>query len=87
MRLTLRLAEEIPKIRGLNVTTKPTMNIVGLESDAFSVRRLAEELRLRKWAVALFPGHIRLVIMPHVKETHVERLLQDLDTISNKLRG
>jgi tyrosine decarboxylase/aspartate 1-decarboxylase len=87
MRLTLRLAEEIPKIRGLNVTTKPTMNIVGLGSDAFSVRRLAEELRLRKWAVALFPDHIRLVIMPHIKETHVERLLQDLNTISDKLRG
>jgi tyrosine decarboxylase/aspartate 1-decarboxylase len=87
MRLTLRLAEEIPKIKGLNVTTEPTMNIVGLESDAFSVRRLAEELRLRKWAVALFPSHIRIVIMPHVKETHVERLLQDLNMISDKLRG
>ncbi len=87
MRLTLKLAEEIPKISGLNVTTWPTMNIVGLKSDSFSVRRLAEELRLRKWAVALFPKHIRIVVMPHVEESHVERFLQDLNTITNQLRG
>ena len=87
MHLTLKLAEEIPKIRGLGVATEPTMNIVGLKSDTFDVRRIAEELRLRKWAISLFPRHIRIVIMPHVQEKHIEELLQDLNRIANKLRG
>jgi tyrosine decarboxylase/aspartate 1-decarboxylase len=87
MRLTLRLAEEIPKIEGLGVAMEPTMNIVGLTSDAFDVRRIAEELRLREWAISLFPRHIRIVIMPHVQERHVEDLLQDLRKIVKQLRG
>jgi tyrosine decarboxylase/aspartate 1-decarboxylase len=87
MRLTLRLAEEIPKIEGLGVAMEPTMNVVGLTSDVFDVRRIAEELRLRKWAISLFPRHIRIVIMPHVQEKHVQDLLQDLNEIVKQLRG
>jgi tyrosine decarboxylase/aspartate 1-decarboxylase len=87
MRLTLKLADEIPKIRGLSMATEPTMNIVGLKSDVFDIRRIAEELRRRKWAVSLFPRHIRMVIMPHVREQHVQELLQDLNGIVNELRG
>jgi tyrosine decarboxylase/aspartate 1-decarboxylase len=87
MRLTLRLAEDIPKIEGLGVSMEPTMNIVGLTSDRFDVRRIAEELRLRKWAISLFPHHVRIVLMPHVQEQHVEALLQDLNIIVKQLRG
>jgi tyrosine decarboxylase/aspartate 1-decarboxylase len=87
MRLTLRLAEDIPKIEGLSVAMEPTMNVVGLTSEVFDVRRIAEELRLRKWAISLFPRHIRIVIMPHVQEQHVEDLLQDLSIIVKQLRG
>jgi len=87
MRLTLKLAEEIPNIKGLRLATKPVMNIIGLTSDVFDVRRIAEELRLRRWAVSLFPRHIRIVVMPHVKQQHVEKLLEDLNEISSELRG
>jgi tyrosine decarboxylase/aspartate 1-decarboxylase len=87
MRLTLKLAREIPKIAGLRTATEPTMNIVGLKSEEFDIRRIAEELRLRKWAIALFSHHIRIVIMPHVQEPHIEELLQDLNEIVNELRG
>jgi tyrosine decarboxylase/aspartate 1-decarboxylase len=87
MHLTLMLAEEIPKIKGLNTVTPPTMNIVGLKSNTFDSHRIAQELRLRKWAVSLFPHHIRIVIMPHVKEQHVEKFLEDLNSVVNELRG
>jgi tyrosine decarboxylase/aspartate 1-decarboxylase len=87
MRLTLRLAEEIRKIEGMATVTEPTMNIVGLESDRFDVQRIAQELRLRGWAVALFPNHIRIVVMPHVHEQHIERFLEDLNRIADQLRG
>jgi tyrosine decarboxylase/aspartate 1-decarboxylase len=86
MRLTFKLAEEIAEIKGLDLVTKPTMNVVGLKSDAVNIRQVAKELRLRKWAISLFPRHIRIVIMPHVQEKHVDEFLQDLNTVVNKLR-
>jgi tyrosine decarboxylase/aspartate 1-decarboxylase len=85
MRLTLKLARDIPKIDGLSVAMEPTMNVVGLISDVFDIRRIAKELRLRKWAISLFPHHIRIVVMPHVEEPHVEGLLQDLSKIVKEL--
>jgi tyrosine decarboxylase/aspartate 1-decarboxylase len=86
MNLTLKLAEEIPKIRGLDKVTEPIMNIIGIKSEGPIIRRLAQELRIRKWAISLFPNHIRIVIMPHVQEQHIIQFLQDLNTIVDKLR-
>ena len=86
MRLTWKLAEEIQKIKGLDTVIQPTMNIVGLKSQIFDIRRIAQELRLRKWAISLFPNHIRIVLMPHVQEQHIESFLEDLNVIAHKLR-
>lgn len=86
MHLTFKLAEEIPKIHGLEIVTRPTMNIVGIQTTDFDIKVVAEKLRLKKWAVALFPKHIRIVVMPHVKKHHIDELLQDLNTIVNELR-
>ena len=85
--MTLRLAEEIPKITGMAVVTEPSMNVVGLRSDCFDIHRIAQELRRKGWAVSLFPSHIRLVVMPHVREDHVEKFLEDLNRITNRSRG
>lgn len=85
MRLTSKLAEEIPKIEGLELMTKPTMNVVGLTSHTLDVKQLAHELRLKGWAVALFPRHIRIVVMPHVKEKHIDEFLEDLKSTTNQL--
>lgn len=87
MRLTLKLAEDVQKIEGLDMVAEPTMNVVGLKSDVFDIRLIAGELRAKKWAVSLFPRHIRIVIGPHVKERHVERFLQDLKKVAHELRG
>jgi tyrosine decarboxylase/aspartate 1-decarboxylase len=87
MRLTLRLAKEIPKIKGMSTVAEPSMNVLGLKSDRFDIHRIAQELRHKGWAVSLFPGHIRVVVMPHVHEDHVEKFLGDLDHITNQLRG
>jgi len=87
MRLTWKLAEEIPKIRGLSIVAEPVMNIVGVKSEAFDIRQIAQELRLRKWSVSLFPHHIRIVLMPHVQERHVNMFLEDLSKVVDKLGG
>ena len=87
MNLTQRLAEEIPRIEGLAIVMKPVLNVVGLRSEVIDVRLLAKELRAKRWAVSLFPNHIRIVVMPHVKEEHVEEFLRDLKAIAGKLGG
>ena len=87
MRLTWKLAKEIREINGLDIATEPTMNVVGIKSKAFNIGQIAKELRLRKWAVSLFPNHIRIVVMPHVQKQHVEKFLSDLKDIANRLGG
>jgi tyrosine decarboxylase/aspartate 1-decarboxylase len=87
MRLTWKFARGIQKINGLDIMTEPVMNIVGIKSEVFDIRRIAKELRLRKWAVSLFPNHIRIVVMPHVQKQHIEEFLEDLKDIVNELGG
>jgi len=87
MSLTRKLAGEIQEINGLDIVIEPAMNIVGIKSAVFDIRRIAKELRLRKWAVSLFPNHIRIVVMPHVQKQHIEQFLKDLKGIVNKLGG
>jgi tyrosine decarboxylase/aspartate 1-decarboxylase len=87
MRLTWKLADEIPKIEGLEVMTEPTMNVIGLTSHTLSIRQIAHELRLKGWAVALFPRHIRIVAMPHIQKKHADEFLEDLKTVARKLKG
>lgn len=86
MRLTWRLAEEIPKIEGLSLMTRPTMNVIGITSQTLDVRLVAQELRRRGWAVSLFPKHVRIVVMPHVKkQQHIDDFLEDLKGVANRL--
>lgn len=85
VQLTRKIAEEIPKIKGLDIMIEPVINVVGLKSDRFDIRRIALELRLKRWAVSLFPKHIRIVVMPHVQKQHIEKFLEDLRSIVGKL--
>lgn len=87
MRYTCKVADEILSIEGVDLVARPTMNIVGLKSDTFDVRQISDELRSRGWAVSLFPNHIRIVIMPHVKEVHIREFVEDLKEITDKLKG
>lgn len=85
MRLTWKLVEEIRRVDGFDIVTEPTMNIVGLKSEVFDIRKVAQKLRLKGWAVSLFPSHIRIVVMPHIREKHVESFAKDLKAVAEKL--
>ena len=87
MRLTWKLARGIQKINGLDIMAEPVVNIVGIKSEVFDICRIAKELRLGKWAVSLFPNHIRIVVMPHVQKQHIEEFLEGLKDIVNELGG
>ncbi len=85
MHLTRKIAEEIPKIKGLDIMIEPVINVVGLKSDRFDIRQIVRELRLKGWAVSLFPNHIRIVVMPHVQKQQIEEFLEDLRSIVSTL--
>ena len=85
MRLTSKLAEGIQRIDGVSLVTRPTLNMVGIESDSVGIQFIAQGLRRRGWAVSLFPSYIRVVVMPHVKSSHVEHFLKDLKETVEKL--
>jgi tyrosine decarboxylase/aspartate 1-decarboxylase len=85
MRLTSKLVEGVQKINGVSLVTRPTLNIVGISSGEIDIKSLAKEMRERGWAVSLFPGHIRVVIMPHVKSSYIEHFLKDLKEVVEKL--
>lgn len=85
MRLTWKLVDEIKGIEGLEIVTEPVMNVVGLKSKVFDIRKVAHELRIKGWAISLFPGHIRVVVMPHIRWGHIEHFIKDLKEIAKKL--
>jgi tyrosine decarboxylase/aspartate 1-decarboxylase len=84
MKLTHRFAQGLEKIPGLTLVTKPTLNIVGIKSEIVSVADLAAALRQKGWAVARFPNHIRVVIMPHIHSNHITLMLSDLKGIMRR---
>jgi tyrosine decarboxylase / aspartate 1-decarboxylase len=81
MRLTNRLVDEIQTVPGLSLVIKPTINVIGIKSDRIDIIDLASALRQKGWAVALFPKHIRIVIMPHIKLAHISLFIRDLKNI------
>jgi tyrosine decarboxylase/aspartate 1-decarboxylase len=85
MKITRQLVTGIEGINGLEIVKPPTMNVVGIKSDVVDIDVLAQNIRVMKWAVALFPKHIRVVAMPHIKATHISNFLKDLKHITEKL--
>jgi len=86
MSLTWKLAEGIEKMDEVSLVTKPVMNIVGIKSNDIDIHLLAEKLREKGWAVSLFPNHIRIAVMPHIKALHVQSFLKDLRKIVREIR-
>jgi tyrosine decarboxylase/aspartate 1-decarboxylase len=85
LKLTWKLVKGIQRIDGLDIVTEPTLNVVGIKSETIDVRLIFQELRKCGWAVSLFPGFIRIVIMPHTKPSHIRSLIEDLKRILEEL--
>jgi tyrosine decarboxylase/aspartate 1-decarboxylase len=86
MDITLSLAESIKQMKDVDVVIDPVINVLGITSHTFPVAEIAKKLRERDWAISLFPGHIRIVIMPHVYPEHIERFKDDLEKVLDELR-
>jgi len=86
MNLTWKLAEGIEKMDEVSLVTKPIMNIVGIKSNYIDINLLTQKLREKGWAVSLFPNHIRIAVMPHIKLAHVQSFLKDLEKIVREIK-
>ena len=82
MEITYKLAEGV-KEAGFELVTEPELNIVPFYSPDIPVKEIARRLEAKGWAVSLasYPQAIRVIVMPHLKEEHIDSFLEDLRTI------
>ena len=85
--LTWKFVEGIQHIDGVDLVTKPTLNLVGIKSDTVDVYLVFQELKKRGWAVSLFSNYIRIVMMPHTNDRHIKLFLEDLKKILAELNS
>ena len=82
MEITHKLAEGV-KEAGFELVTEPELNIVPFTSSEIPVKEIARRLEDKGWAVSLasYPQAIRVIVMPHLKEEHIEAFIKDLNQI------
>ena len=82
MEVTSILAEGV-KNAGFELVTEIELNIVAFRSKTMPVEEIARKLEDKGWAVSMasYPKAIRIIVMPHLTEKHVESFLKDLSEI------
>ncbi|WP_407376052.1 tyrosine decarboxylase MfnA [Methanobrevibacter sp.] len=82
MKNTEFLYGELIKI-GYDVVCKPELNIIAFNHPNIETNLLAEKLEKRGWnvSVAKCPVAIRIVLMNHIKMSHLKELVEDLKEI------
>ncbi len=85
MKVTEVLAKGIQE-SGFKLIRKPELNLVGFKSDEIEIDEICSELEEKGWMVSVsaYPKAIRIVVMPHIKEEHVQEFLKDLSSIYTK---
>jgi tyrosine decarboxylase / aspartate 1-decarboxylase len=77
------LLETVPEIE---LATDPLVNIIGIKLSTqsnFNIEQLDTKLRKRGWALGLFKkyGLLRIVLLPHIQQEHIDAFIQDLKEI------
>jgi tyrosine decarboxylase/aspartate 1-decarboxylase len=82
MELTHILAQGLEK-DGFNLITQPELNIVAFRHPEIPVEDMVSQLALKGWSVSLssYPQAIRIIVMPHLEQKHINEFLADLDAI------
>ena len=82
MEKTIFFKEGLEKI-GYDVVCEPELNIVAFNHPDMDTNVLAEKLEKLNWrvSVAKCPVAIRVVLMNHIKKSHLKELLEDLKEI------
>ncbi|MFX1237536.1 MAG: tyrosine decarboxylase MfnA [Promethearchaeota archaeon] len=85
---TYYLANRVSEIDGVKLAAEPVMNVLGITTEnGKSVCEMDDEFRKRDWMLGKFTDFnlIRVVIMPHVTENHLESFCNDMEDIVKKL--
>ncbi len=80
--------KRLSEIDGLRLAAKPVMNVVGITTEnGESICEIDEELRRKNYMVGKFINFnlIRIVVMPHIKKSHLSKFCDDLEEIMKKL--
>ncbi|MEM4699883.1 MAG: tyrosine decarboxylase MfnA [Candidatus Nezhaarchaeales archaeon] len=85
MEVTLHLANEVERVDGARLVRRPLMNVVGIAFDRHSAEEVASRLRQLGWAVSTARGFLRIVVMPHVRKSHVDAFIRDLKRVLREL--
>ncbi len=82
MEITHKLAEGVREA-GFELVTTPELNIVPFYSPEIPAKEIARRLEDKGWAVSLasYPRAIRVIVMPHLKEEHINAFIKDLNQI------
>jgi tyrosine decarboxylase/aspartate 1-decarboxylase len=69
------------------VIVKPELNIVAFNHPNIETEDLAKILEEKGWMVSIssYPKAIRIVLMPHIRHTHLVKFLSDLREIKSRL--
>jgi tyrosine decarboxylase/aspartate 1-decarboxylase len=78
------LYDRLRSMSGVDAVIEPQMNVVGFSPTKhrrIDPDELARRLRGRGWALSLFPGFLRITVMPHVSRKMLDAFLHDLEEI------
>jgi len=88
MQNTYFLKNRIDAMSGIETVIPPVMNVLGIRPSQGTSEELAESLRARGFALSLFPGFLRITLMPHLNQSHLENFLQVLqDTLQETVNA
>ncbi len=86
MKLTNFLKDRLKRIEQIRVVNDPPqMNVLGFTSNC-NLLEIDKKLREKGWALGAFPNLLRIVVMPHIKECHIENFIGDLEEIVQSLK-
>ncbi|MDR2623092.1 MAG: tyrosine decarboxylase MfnA [Methanobrevibacter sp.] len=71
---------------GFNLITKPQLNIVSFNHPKIETNDLVKSIEDKSWKVSItsYPRAIRIVVMPHIKHTHLMEFMRDLREIKKE---
>ena len=83
---TYFLKDQIEEIPELKIATEPTMNVLGIQMTSkakISLNKFNSLLRQKGWALGVFKHWdlLRVVLMPHIKKSHINEFLKDVKAI------
>ena len=79
MYMTHWLKDQLAEIDGIETVIEPVINVLGIKPTGMTAERLAGKLRGRGYALSLFPGFLRITLMPHLSIVNLSRFLHVLE--------